>query len=287
MVNPTGQEEYYLDENLKAALDTERQVIKKDWDFVNLVDGGEGSGKSKIAKQMAKYVDPTFDLSHIAFTAQQFKKLVLNANQYAAIVYDEAYTGLNSKGAMGFINRALVEMLAEVRQRNLFIFVVMPTFFELVRYVALWRSRCLIHVYTGDNFQRGYFAFYNVDQKKGLYILGKKFFIYKTNEPMAKPNFIGRFTNYDPVDVLEYNRLKRVNLKNKEAQGLGKEQDGLIMDGLFRRLQECKNEALTHTLKMEILGIPYGTYWHRLKTYTEQQDLNSEPNDSIEEITSE
>jgi hypothetical protein len=267
----------YLNDNLLTA----KRVIKKDWDFLILVDGREGSGKSVLGMQTAKMLDPTFNLTRVTFTSQQFKKAILKAEKYQAVLYDEAYTGLNSKGAMGIINRALVEMLAEARQRNLFIIVIMPTFFDLVRYVAIWRSVCLLHVYTGDDFERGYFAFYNEEKKKNLYILGKKFYNYKTPENYARPNFTGRFSNTYIVPEQEYRQLKLTNLKNKEQKGEEEENTPLFHKKMFSLLQECKNEKLTHSIKMEILGLPYGTYYHQLKNYVSENELN-DTEDSLE-----
>jgi len=109
---------------------------------------------------------------------------------------------------MSDINKTLVSMLAEIRQKNLFVFIVMPTFFDLDKYAAIWRSRGLIHVYTDKGYGRGYFAYYNKDKKKTLYILGKKFYDYKK----PTPSFRGRFTNYYVVDEAEYRNRKLIAL---------------------------------------------------------------------------
>src|SRR3990167_8074395 len=156
----------YIDGYLKQNLDTAKEVIRKDWDMVFCYDGAEGSGKSRKAIQDAYYCDPTLTMDRIVFTPYLFRKVVINSKPFQAVVYDEAYTGLSSRATMSLINRTLISMLAEIRQKNLFVFVVMPTFFDLDKYVALWRSRYLIHIYTQGQFERGYFTFYNVDKKK-------------------------------------------------------------------------------------------------------------------------
>jgi hypothetical protein len=85
---------------------------------------------------------------------------------------------------------------------------VLPTFFDLDKYVALWRSRFLIHVYH-DKFKRGFFKFYSENGKKFLYVRGKKFYDYKC----AVPNFSGRFTNLYTVDEEEYKKRKLESLR--------------------------------------------------------------------------
>ena len=215
-VFPGTENEFYLDGFHKDNLDLAKKVIKKDWDMLFVYDGYEGSGKSVKAMQDAFYCDPTLTIDSIVFNPEDFKKAVLNAEPFKAIVYDEAYGGLSSKGAMGKVNKSIVQMLTEIRRKNLFIFIVLPTFFDLDKYVALWRSRALIHIYTMDNFQRGFFRFYNTDRKKALYVNGKKFYDYTMK--MAKPNYKGRFTNYYPIDEEEYRKKKDETSVNVEDE---------------------------------------------------------------------
>ena len=122
-------QEFYVDGYLKAVLDTAKSVIQKDFDMIFAVDGYEGSGKSVFAMQCAKYCDEAFNIEKVVMTNKDFTKAITEAKQYEAIVYDEGYSGLSSRSTMSHINQSLVKMLAEIRQKNLFVFVVMPTFF--------------------------------------------------------------------------------------------------------------------------------------------------------------
>lgn len=199
------EQEYYMDGYLKINLDTAITVVKQDWDMVFLVDGREGAGKSNLAQQVAYYLDTTFCLARIVFTPEGFERAVRSANKFQCIVYDEAYGGLSSKSALQSFNKMIVKMLTEIRDKNLFIIIVLPTFFDLVKYVAIWRSVALIHV-TADHFKRGTFCFYDYHRKKDLYIYGKKFYSYKK----PKPNFFGSFLGHYTVDKDEYKRKKRI-----------------------------------------------------------------------------
>ena len=207
---------FTMDGYHKTNLDVAKAVVKKDWDMIFIYDGNEGSGKSVKAMQDAFYCDNTLNLKRIVFNDEDFKKEVLNAEKYQSIVYDEAYGGLGSRAAMSNVNKAIVQMLTVIRERNLFIFIVLPTFFDLDKYVAIWRSRALIHIYTHDKFQRGFFKFYNSDRKKIMYVAGKKFYDYNK----GKPNFIGRFGKQYVVDENEYRTKKRetsLTLGNEET----------------------------------------------------------------------
>lgn len=263
--------QFVIDGYLKENMDTAKTVVKKDWDMLFCVDGMEGSGKSVLAMQLAYYLDPTLNMSRIVFNPAQFKRAILTAEKYQAIVYDEAYTGLSARAAMTLINRTLVSMLAEIRQKNLFVFIVMPCFFDLDKYVALWRSRALIHVYTGDNFQRGFMAFYNVDAKKRLFILGKKFYSY--GKP--RPNFICRFTDQYVVDKKEY-KLAKLNALNRRADKAEKEALAREMrDVLFERLEVDKvlKEKIPNIMKARIMGISEVHYYRLMKDYNELKEF--------------
>lgn len=262
-----GKHSYYLDGIHKTNLDLAKELIRKDFDMIFIYDGYEGSGKSVKAMQDAYYCDPTLTLDRVTFNPSEFRKAILEAKAYTSVIYDEAYTGLSSRAAMSRINRALVTMLAEIRQKNLFVFVVLPTFFDLDKYVALWRSRALVHIYLGKKFQRGYFQFYSMDRKKQLYAEGKKYYSYYK----PSPNFRGRFTNYYVLDEKEYRKKKRDSLVKREKAREEIEAQREVQAELFKRLAE--NETLSHKEKAELLGLPEATYYYQLKAWKEEKGL--------------
>lgn len=259
--------QYYIDGYLRDNLDQAKKVIREDWDMLFVFDGMEGSGKSVLAMQCAYYLDPDPKLfDRYAFSPGQFRKAVLNAKPYQAVIYDEAHSGLNARAAMTMINRNLISMLSEIRQKNLFVFVILPTFFDLDKYVALWRSRALIHVYTAKGMQRGYFSFYNASSKKLLYMKGKKLYKYG----VQKPNFIGRFTNYYPLNEQEYRARKRDALGAREKAQEDVEIQEMMYSMMWEKIMKLDN-ILTHNQKMAIMDLKPATYFRRLKQWKEMQ----------------
>lgn len=214
-------DQYSMDGYLKSNLDITKRINKEDWDTVCVIDGGEGSGKSVLAQQVAKYVDPSFNVERICFNSEQFKKVVRGASQYQAIVYDEAFGGLSARRSLSAINTSIVSMLVEIRAKRLFVFILLPTFFDLDRYVAIWRSKFLLHVYSDEDFKRGFFTFYNLNRKKTLYMEGKKTYSY--NYPRA--NFHGRFTNHYTVPEAEYRKRKLASMNDTEKDTRKRELD--------------------------------------------------------------
>jgi pantothenate kinase-related protein Tda10 len=67
--------EYAIEPRLKKNLDVIRhRILSRDKDYVMVVDGGEGTGKSTLAIQMGKYVDDSLCLERITFTGEDFRK---------------------------------------------------------------------------------------------------------------------------------------------------------------------------------------------------------------------
>ena len=252
-----SKEGLYIDGYHKQNLDDARHVIKKDWDMIFVYDGYEGSGKSVKCMQDAFYCDPTLNIERITFNPTDFEKAIVGADKFTSVVLDEAYGGLSSRGAMSQINKKIVQMLTVIRAKNLFIFIVLPSFFDLDKYVALWRSRALIHVYTGNNFQRGFFKFYNSEKKKDLYVNGKKAYNYK----VVKPNFMGRFTNTYVVDEEEYRKKKE-----KTSMDSTKDTSRVYTSSITKKIKKdvantLKEKSLGLTQKQiaEILNVSYMT----------------------------
>ena len=170
------------------------------------------SGKSCFAFQIARYVDPSFELSRICFSAEEFAKQVMGSKKYTAIVYDEARSGLNARRAMSSINVTLTNMLAEIRQRNLFVFIVIPSAYDLDKNISLWRCKGLFHIFE-INGDRGYFSYYGREKKKVLWAFYKKLYSY----PTSQINFHGQFRDFYTIPEKAYRDKKASALKNYEA----------------------------------------------------------------------
>lgn len=192
-------EQVVADGYLRANLDNVYRNIKKDYDCFLVISGREGYGKSTLAAQIAKYLDPTYNLDRCTFTAEQFEAAVLSAKKYQAVVFDETMGYLGSRGAMSKFNRRLIKIMSEMRSRNLIVILCIPSFFELDKYPAMHRSTGLIHVP-----RRGTFQSFDYRKKKNIYVFGKK-----TYTITAPPSFYGSFTKYFPLPKQEYESKKQ------------------------------------------------------------------------------
>jgi len=197
----------YLDGYLYESLKEIKEVMrKKSVDIVILVSGYPGTGKSKLAEQIAAYWDPTFDEDRMYQNSKEFEDGVLEETQILkSHVLDEAWSGLSSSQVRGSVGRQFMNLMNTIRQKRLFIIVVLPDFFDLSKHMAIFRSRWLIHCYSEKFGEVGKFVAFDRDSKKDLYIKGKK----DLNYSAKKFTFHGVFTKADP-DNFDWQRYEDV-----------------------------------------------------------------------------
>ncbi len=189
-------ESFYFDgETFQALQDIRKTMRKRSIDFHMAISGYPGSGKSKLASQTATILDPSFDENRMHQTTESFIKAVeAETEPLKCHVLDEAWDGLSSSAVRKEIGKLFVNLLNVVRQKRLYIIIVLPDFFELSKHIAIFRTRWLFHCY-GENFgDVGSFAGFGIQAKKMLYIKGKPFLNYN-----AHPyDVCGRFVEKDP-----------------------------------------------------------------------------------------
>lgn len=199
-----------MDGYLRKQLRILSDAVRDDFDGWIIVDGEiEGSGKSVLAQQVGRCLDPTLNLDRIVFSPDQFSSAVMKANPRECIIWDEAGEGTSSTSVMSKLNRTLKVMAEKIRQKNLFIILVRPSFFDFSKYYAIHRTWFLLSVKLSfdpkyEKIRRGVFHFYSRNRKKQLYLRGRK----EMNYNAAKANFYGRFVNSYAVDKEAYKKKK-------------------------------------------------------------------------------
>jgi len=222
VVVEVGGQQYYINKQVKENWDTLKDggLIKRDEDRVYIVDGRERTGKSVFAIQQAAYLDPSIiedkELSRICFTAEEFLSAIRTTESGKCIIFDEAFRGLSSRSALSKTNRAIVQAMMEMGQKNLIVFIVLPSFFMLDLYVAMLRSNALFHIDRQRESNRRYFKAYNHKKKARLYQNGvKKGWEYNIPTRL-KDYFFNRYPGGSAFESL-YRAKKK---KSLESMGL-------------------------------------------------------------------
>lgn len=221
---------YHIGDNLKSKWDKlkDGKLTKHDEDRFYVIDGREGSGKSLFAMQQAAYIDPTIlenegkkILPRICFTPEEFLYAIRHtkstAGETKAIIFDEAFRGMSSKGSISAVNKKVVQALMEMRQNNLVVFLVSPSFYLLELYPAMMRSNALFHVVKDRKSKRRIVRIFGFESKAKLYQIGlRKGWGY----PIKTSNKVNFFNKYPGGDEFEqaYRKKKRDSLREEGKQ---------------------------------------------------------------------
>lgn len=152
--NHPNKHEFYMNKDLKQNLDIELSSMKQSvQDCVLVIDGLEGSGKSKKARQIAHYcsqkLGSSFDYDGVGNIHNDINKYIdtsLDAGAFAVNILDESRNALlkvtsQSRSAVRFTN-----FLSECRALRQVHIILLPAYHDLAKYVVLWRMNFLIHL---------------------------------------------------------------------------------------------------------------------------------------------
>lgn len=205
---------FFLNPRLKKALDlAKHRVLKRNWDYVAIISGIPGSGKSTFSRSVARYCCPWFSLKYIAFTAKEFIKITNECPKYSAVVLDESFQSLNTRITMSPEFRRIISHLQLLRQKHLFIFLCLPNFFDLTKGVAIFRASHLFVTYASKEGLRGRFLAWGRNEKRKLYVKGSKYL----DLFVVDANFKGRYTRAeDIISEKDYEELKLSHLKDQD-----------------------------------------------------------------------
>jgi len=195
-----------IDNDLKSVLDRAKERNKKNWDYLSIVAGIPGVGKSTFANNtLAPYCCPWFSEKYIAFTDEQFINITTKCPNYSSVVLDESFAPLNSRLIFTPEFQRIVNHIQLIRQKRLHLFLCLPNFFDLAKGIAIFRSSHLFVPYEDRGGERGQFLAFGRNEKRMLFVLGSKFMDYQA----TPPNFHGRyFKNGLVVNDEVYNKMK-------------------------------------------------------------------------------
>jgi len=86
-----------------------RLRLADDWDVMIVIDGERGSGKSALAQEIGRRMDPRFSVDQVALSAREMLRLYGTLRRGQVAVYDESALGLLSRGFMSEEAIALVQ----------------------------------------------------------------------------------------------------------------------------------------------------------------------------------
>lgn len=205
-----------IDWDIADVLDMATKRNKRNFQYIAIIAGIPGTGKTTLSFNMASYVCPWFSEKYVCFTADEFIRLTTTCPRFSAVILDESFEAFNSKGSMTKDFKKVLNHLQIVRQRNLFLFLNLPNFFDLSKNIAVFLASHLFFVYSSREGDRGQFLVFDRDAKRELYVKGSRFMDYSC----VNANFRARFyVNKGMIldeEVYEAKKLK--HFKEQDAK---------------------------------------------------------------------
>ncbi|KKM63669.1 hypothetical protein LCGC14_1509130 [marine sediment metagenome] len=209
-LEPYSKEGIYLDRKLKDKLDNIIKLRKRGFDTIFTIDGDRRTGKSTLGMTCAHYLYPKLSIGNFVSGISDALKIIQDLPDESVVIFDEGSLVFSSKDHANKEQKQLLKVVDVIGQKRMTMILIMPTFFELIRPMAVQYSRFLLHVYTDKQLNRGRVAYFGTKKKRILYTEGKKTYGSYRN-PSA--DWIGRFTDFKPSFYDEYITLKNKSLR--------------------------------------------------------------------------
>jgi len=238
MIEHHSGKKFYMAKSLVHELNIALDVCRQDDDFVIVVDGKEGAGKSKLVRQIGYYLAKNsnfeFSLDNIHFASDPYQESSEKSDIVGWVnVLDESRSSLNKKRSMSKANVQFTTYFSECRDKNQIHIIVLPAYHDLDDYIALWRAKLIIHVlksFKEDEkaetlskltLDRGQYVLFNPDQMQTYYQKSTKFGKYAY--PTWRKEQIYYFNDFEVLDDVESYKQKKATWRDKkrEEQGTG------------------------------------------------------------------
>lgn len=107
----------------------QKRLYKENKNWLSVMTGETGSGKSWSALRIAKEIDPNFDVSKVVLDPVSFMESLVDKKwkQGDCVVWDEAGASLSSKEYMTVVNRAVEDILETFRRKNIAVIFTVPS----------------------------------------------------------------------------------------------------------------------------------------------------------------
>jgi hypothetical protein len=109
--------------------DIHNRLFKLNKNWLGVVCGGTGSGKSYSAIKLAEEIDPNFNIDQIVFSGEEFLEILTSKKlkRGSCIIWDEAGVGIPKREWYTISNKMINYVLQTFRYENLAVIFTVPT----------------------------------------------------------------------------------------------------------------------------------------------------------------
>lgn len=261
-----------LNEDLKIFVD---DMLKSEMDFVIVIDGKEGCGKSYtgrgLASLLANICGTPFGVDNIHFTLADYITFAEKGQKFQVNVLDESRNELNRKRAMSKSNVMFTNWLSENRDKQQVHILILPAIHDLDSYITSFRMSLFIHCMklhlktkntslSGYELVRGYFRVYKDPKDISKVIFNRNKFGY-----FAYPKELKYQRRWGASEVFTAKQLKEYSLKKQEkrtfkyAQELGEKAPTKQAEQRNRVWEHMHKSGSTHKQIAEVSDVEEST----------------------------
>lgn len=207
----------------------QRNVLDKNKDFVIVVVGREGWGKTTLGYQISSWLDPkTFNNDRICFEADEVVYQWRHSPPFSAIQIDEGGLMLFSREAMQKTGINIVKLFMTIRVKRFVNIICIPNYKNLDSYIKEHRVAMIIDIRRGYKYQ-GYIG-------RAIELINNQIKRMSKLSGIKVPNgtFWSGYFNYtipQNIDIGEYEKkkLNHVNKTLDKLHGNLKEQESVLI----------------------------------------------------------
>ena len=107
-----------LDLGALFVADVRNRLLKKDQNWIQIIEGQTGSGKSTASISLAIAINPDFNADYIVFTAKEYINLVKNLKKGQVVIWDETGVGFSAKDFQTNISKNISKVFQTMRFKN-------------------------------------------------------------------------------------------------------------------------------------------------------------------------
>lgn len=208
-----------------------------DFDYVIILDGPEGSGKSSLAMHAKMFYDGKYSLDNVIYDATDLIKIMYEAPRASFILHDEAVCDFMSRTALNKFQIRLVKAFSIAREMNHIYCLLIPNY-NLLDPALKIRARYRFWVYA-RGFERGY-----------LKVFYSKRNAFTKKRPFHDERWHYRFPMLPEKTLRAYKEFKTTELKKKLMQLQGEtEKDRRMAEDEAKGIRGVKARLIKKAMK--------------------------------------
>jgi hypothetical protein len=146
MQDNEGNEKFpTVKEVISLAEQVRNKLMNTDSEYWVLVIGNTGTGKSLRAQQLGYMIDSTIHIDRVCFDKKEFVQAVMTAQKGQVLIADEGISMFFNRSAMTRESRLIMELIYQIRQKNLCVFICVPDISSMDRLI-LKKVNCIMEV---------------------------------------------------------------------------------------------------------------------------------------------